>query len=83
MKMVLFKDRVTKETTEIKVGDWVCFKSDIEQSGKVIQIQLRANTWNARVGEYVLVLENENGFRGEYIGGDTKTVVTLDEIWVD
>ena len=83
MQMVLFRDKVTKETTEIKVGDWVCFKSDIEQSGKVIQIQLRANTWSARNGEYVLVLENENGFIGEYIGGDEKTVVTLDEIWVD
>ena len=38
------------ETFEVNVGDWVGFKSDIEQSGKVKQIQSRG----------AFIVENKN-----------------------
>ena len=59
------------ETFEVNVGDWVGFKSDIEQSGKVKQIQSRGT----------LIVENKNGFYGDYIGGDTEALVGFDEVW--
>jgi len=77
MKSVMIKDVFTDKDVEIKIGDWVGFKCDIEQSGKVIQI--KRGLW----GDIELVLEDENGFIGEYIGGETKTVVRLKDIWVD
>ena len=62
--------------TKIKNGDWVGFKSDTEQYGKVVEIKR---------GRYstILVLENEYGFDGDYIGGDTRTTMNADECWVD
>ena len=65
MDNVTLEDKFTGKRHEIKIGDWVCFKSDIEQSGKVIRIHQRNGdwiTWNKREIDYVLVLENENGF---------------------
>ena len=63
-----------EEECEIKVGDWVGFKSDIEQYGKIKSIQRGRNT---------LILTNEDGFDGEYIGGDTETLVWFQDVWVD
>lgn len=60
------------EGKEVKVGDWVCFKSDIEQSGKIVEI--RGN---------MLYLENENGFSGDYIGGETFTTELASDCWID
>jgi len=62
------------EQIEVEVGDWVGFKCDIEQYGKIKSIQRGRNT---------LILTNKDGFDGDYIGGDTETLVSLDEIWVD
>ena len=62
------------EQIEVEVGDWVGFKCDIEQYGIIKSIQRGRNT---------VILTNENGFDGDYIGGDTETLVSLDEIWVD
>jgi len=59
------------EEFEVNIGDWVGFKSDIEQCGKVKQIQSRG----------ALIVENKNGFDGDYIGGDTEAVVGFDEVW--
>ena len=59
------------ETFEVNVGDWVGFKSDIEQSGKVKQIQSRG----------ALIVENKNGFDGDYIGGDTEVLIGFDHVW--
>ncbi len=42
----------------VKVGNWVSFKSDIEQCGQIEAI-LSGNR---------LVLSNPNGFQGDYIG---------------
>lgn len=67
----------TVEGTTVRVGDWVGFKQDIEQSGKITAI--RRNGWNG----VEFVLENEDGFYGEYIGGQTKTTEDADRCWVD
>jgi hypothetical protein len=61
---------IYEEEFEVQVGDWVGFKSDIEQSGKVIRIN---SQW--------AVLENKDGFIGEYIGGDTITDVPTERLW--
>ena len=61
-----------EEELEIEVGDWVGFKSDIEQYGKIKSIQRGRNT---------LILTNEDGFDGDYIGGDTETLVSFEDIW--
>lgn len=60
------------ETFEINVGDWVGFKSDIEQEGRI-----------KRMNEYHVVVENANGFEGDYIGGQTETRISVDNIWVE
>jgi hypothetical protein len=57
----------------VQVGDWVCFKCDIEQSGQIQSIQSG--------GE--LVLTNPGGFRGDYIGGRTVTTVLASECWIE
>ena len=62
------------ETETRKIGDYVGFKCDIEQSGKIVEI--KRGQWGI-----VLVLENDNGFEGGYIGGDRTTTVDLDQIW--
>ena len=63
---------VKVEGVIIKVGDWVGFKSDIEQSGK----------GNRIFSDGTLELYNENGFIGEYIGGDNFTDVDSEDFWL-
>ena len=60
------------ETFEIKVGDWVGFKCDIEQEGKVKSIHRSRNT---------LIVENDYGFYGDYIGGDTEALISFEDAW--
>lgn len=60
----------------VKPGDYVGFKSDIEQGGRILAIT--KGNW----GVY-LTLENPSGFSGEYIGGDTTTEVSINDCWVD
>jgi hypothetical protein len=61
---------------EVKVGDWVSFKSDIEQSGQIVEIK------QSYIGK-ALVLQNNNGFSGDYIGGDTITTELARDCWID
>ena len=68
--------RATVDGQEVKVGDWVCFKSDIEQSGKIVEIK------SSYMGK-ALVLENLNGFHGDYIGGETITTEQASDCWVE
>ena len=66
----------TGEGQTVKIGDWVGFKSDIEQSGKIVAIkQTYAGT--------SLTLENTSGFSGDYIGGDTITTELARDCWID
>ena len=60
----------------VKIGDWVCFKADIEQSGKIVDIK------KSYMG-HSLVLENENGFHGDYIGGQTITTELARDCWLE
>lgn len=77
MQSVIIKSYFTDKDVEVKIGDWVGFKADVAQSGQIVEI--RKNSW----GEIELVLQDEDGFIGEYIGGDTTTVIKLEEAWVD
>jgi hypothetical protein len=60
----------------VKIGDWVCFKADIEQSGKIVDIK------KSYMG-HSLVLENQNGFHGDYIGGQTITTELASDCWLE
>lgn len=61
----------------VKVGDWVGFKSDIEQSGRIVAIK-PGNGY----GGPDLVLENPSGFSGDYIGGMKRTEVRASDCWL-
>ena len=61
---------------EVKVGDNVAFKSDIEQWAKVIEIK-------KTYAGVALVLENKHGFSGDYIGGETITTQLARDCWAD
>jgi len=60
------------EGRTVKVGDWVCFKSDVEQSGKI-----------TRISGDRLTLENPNGFQGGYIGGQEITTQMAGDCWIE
>ena len=60
------------EEHNIEVDDWVGFKSDVEQYGKIKSIQR---------GRQTLILVNKDGFEGDYIGGDTETMVGFEDVW--
>ena len=60
----------------VTVGDVVCFKSDIEQSGVIVEIK------SSYLGK-ALVIENKHGFSGDYIGGDTITTQLAMDCWID
>jgi len=62
-----------EETFEVNVGDYVGFKCDIEQIGKVKEIQSR--------GALIVGSLSPNGFDGDYIGGNTEALVGFDEVW--
>ena len=61
---------------EVKIGDWVGFKSDIEQSGKIVAIK---QTYAGAS----LTLENTSGFSGGYIGGKTITTELARDCWLE
>lgn len=61
------------EGKKVTIGDWVSFKSDIEQCGKIIDIR----------NSNLLTLKNENGFIGGYIGGQTTTFASASDCWID
>ena len=65
----------TVEGQEVKIGDWVCFKCDIEQSGKITAIK---KTYSG----VSLTLENPNGFDGGYIGGETVHSELARDCWL-
>ena len=61
----------------VKVGQYVCFKSDYEQTGKVVKI--RTNLF----GRTELVLSTDSGFGGDYLRGADTTVELASDCWVD
>ena len=65
------------EGTTVTIGDYISFKSDIEQSGQISKIKRNM------MGNIEFTLTDEDGFRGDYIGGDTVTSVLATDCWVD
>jgi hypothetical protein len=60
---------------EVSVGDVVCFKCDIEQSGVITAIK-------KTYAGVSLTLESKHGFSGDYIGGDTVTTELASDCWI-
>jgi hypothetical protein len=56
----------------VQIGDFVGFKSDIEQYGKIVKI----NGSN-------LLLKASSTFSGDYIGGEEFTTVDAANCWID
>lgn len=67
-----FEDR----DVEVGIGDYVGFKSDIEQYGQIVDV-----TSDYR-GER-LTLHNPNGFGGDYLRYATKTVEFASDCWAE
>mgnify|MGYP001828677393 CR=1 FL=1 len=59
-------------TTTVAVGDYVGFKSDVEQYGEIVAIN----------GDR-LTLRSKYGFSGDYIGGQTETVEHASDCWAE
>jgi hypothetical protein len=58
---------------EVKVGEWVEFKSDIEQSAKVIAIN----------GDYLVLEAPADGFEGAYLRNARQTTERASDCWKD
>lgn len=67
----------TGNTVTVKLGDSIGFKSDIEQRGRIVAI--RRNQFGATM----LTLENDSGFSGDYLAGETETTEWLGDCWAD
>jgi len=61
----------------VTIGDYVSFKSDIEQGGTITGIKRNM------MGNMELTLEDEDGFEGGYIGGCTQTTQMAVDCWID
>ena len=59
----------------VSLGDWVGFKADVEQTGRILDIRIDST------GATVLVLTNPDGFDGDYIGGDRVTRQHASDCW--
>tara|TARA_R110000772_G_scaffold151116_1_gene261873 strand:+ start:1101 stop:1319 length:219 start_codon:yes stop_codon:yes gene_type:complete len=70
---IKIKDAFTDEMVEVKVGDYVCFKCDIEQSGQITDI----------TGEMLTLKSGADGFCGGYIGGSYVTTERASDCWVE
>lgn len=72
----------TNKPKIVKVGDWVGFKCDIEQYGRIKEIKKLYSP--CRGGQTViLILENPNGFEGEYIENETEYHAMAEDCWGD
>ena len=61
------------------MGDFVEFKSDHEQCGRLVQIK-RERGWDGQT-RVTLVLENPDGFSGDYLRYATRTEVDAGDCW--
>lgn len=68
----------TVDGTEIRVGDHISFKSDIEQSAKIIEIFVQFDDHTQ-----FLVEAPVDGFSGDYIGGARTTMLYASDCWVE
>ncbi len=63
----------TVDGQAVKVGDYVCFKSDYEQCGKITKID----------GNRLTLFRDDEGFGGDYIGGENYTVQDARDCWIE
>lgn len=66
----------TVDGQQVKVGDTVCFKADVEQCGTIMSFKSDGR-------HTILVLGSKYGFQGEYIGGQTTTQQRADDCWIE
>jgi hypothetical protein len=59
----------------VRIGDVVCFKCDIEQSGTIVDIK------KTYMGTS-LTLQSDYGFEGGYIGGETVHTELASDCWI-
>lgn len=64
----------TVDGQRVQVGDWVSFKSDIEQCGQITAILS---------GNRLVLQAGPNGFQGDYIGGLETTIQQAVDCWLD
>jgi hypothetical protein len=57
----------------VQVGDYVSFKSDIEQGGTIYKIE----------GDRLYIQAGPNGFDGDYLRGAETTVQRAVDCWLD
>lgn len=57
----------------VTIGMYVCFKSDYEQCGKVVKIN----------GDLLTLFRDNEGFGGDYIGGENYTVQHARDCWIE
>lgn len=73
--MIDLNKKAIVEGQTVGIGDVVCFKCDIEQSGTVVDIK------KTYMGTS-LVLQSDYGFEGGYIGGDTVHTELASDCWL-
>ncbi len=67
------------EGTEVKIGDSVGFKADVEQSGTITKIKRNMYGSGALL---VLSADCDEGFHGGYIGGDLTYEIPASDCWL-
>jgi hypothetical protein len=77
IKQVVKEMAATVDGKTVKVGDWVHFKSDVEQAGKIKKITVQ----NGRV--MLHLHKDHEGFSGGYIGGQNDTVEDARDCWLE
>ena len=60
----------------VTIGDVVCFKSDVEQSGTIADIKQSYSGTS-------LTLTSKYGFSGDYIGGQEITTELARDCWIE
>ena len=62
----------TDQLTQVGVGDYVCFKCDIEQCAKIVAVR----------GNDITVAAPADGFSGEYINGQKTHTLFAADCWI-
>ncbi len=62
---------------KIKIGDWVTFKADIEQTGKVVRI-----IGSGKNAMLTLSSDDTYGFDGDYLNGETVVEMEAKRCWL-
>lgn len=62
---------------QVSIGDYVSFKQDVEQTGYIVRIDKNL------LGSVTLTLRNDNGFTGDYIGGEMECMQLARDCWID